>query len=237
MREIPIRTDGAARHLRRRRARMQPHYVASLSPGAEKLAAIEPLTDLQPSPYLVIRVNGVRIAARGGNWGMDDFRKRVSREHLEPFFRLNRDAHLNIIRNWVGQRHRRNLLRAGRRVRHDGLERLLGVHAELQHRSTRIRRYSSTTPATPSSASATIPRSSSGADATRACPSPSSTRASNSLINSLDGTRYYSPVPTRSTSRTAARTAIKTRRLLHHAESRIFGRDRHSFVVDPGVLP
>jgi archaellum component FlaF (FlaF/FlaG flagellin family) len=45
----------------------------------------------------------VRIAARGGNWGMDDFRKRVSRDHLEPFFRLNRDAGLNIIRNWVGQ--------------------------------------------------------------------------------------------------------------------------------------
>ena len=45
----------------------------------------------------------MRIAARGGNWGMDDFRKRVSREHLEPFFRLNRDAGLNIIRNWVGQ--------------------------------------------------------------------------------------------------------------------------------------
>ena len=29
--------------------------------------------------------------------------KRVDRAHLEPFFRLHRDAHLNIIRNWVGQ--------------------------------------------------------------------------------------------------------------------------------------
>ena len=34
---------------------------------------------------------------------MDDARKRVSRERLEPYFRLNRDAHLDIIRNWVGQ--------------------------------------------------------------------------------------------------------------------------------------
>ena len=58
---------------------------------------------IQTAPYLVIKVNGVRIAARGGNWGMDDSRKRVSREHLEPYFRLHRDAHLNIIRNWVGQ--------------------------------------------------------------------------------------------------------------------------------------
>ncbi|WP_263383589.1 glycoside hydrolase family 2 TIM barrel-domain containing protein [Granulicella arctica] len=34
---------------------------------------------------------------------MDDSRKRVSWDHLEPFFRLNRDANLNMIRNWVGQ--------------------------------------------------------------------------------------------------------------------------------------
>lgn len=52
---------------------------------------------------LVIKVNGVKIACRGGNWGMDDSRKRVSREHLEPYFRMYRDANLNIIRNWVGQ--------------------------------------------------------------------------------------------------------------------------------------
>jgi len=48
-------------------------------------------------------VNGVRIAARGGSWGMDDMLKRVSRERLEPYFRLHRDANVNIIRNWVGQ--------------------------------------------------------------------------------------------------------------------------------------
>ncbi len=51
----------------------------------------------------MIRVNGVAIAARGGSWGMDDSRKRISRERLEPYFRLHRDAHLNIIRNWLGQ--------------------------------------------------------------------------------------------------------------------------------------
>jgi len=62
-----------------------------------------PVTDEPGFTDLVIKVNGVRIAARGGNWGMDDSRKRVSREHLEPFFRLHREAHLNIIRNWVGQ--------------------------------------------------------------------------------------------------------------------------------------
>ena len=72
-------------------------------PGGETSASIKMLDDSRAAPYLVIKVNGVRIAARGGNWGMDDSRKRVSREHLEPYFRLHRDANLNIIRNWVGQ--------------------------------------------------------------------------------------------------------------------------------------
>ena len=78
-------------------------WVASLAPGGESSPSVKMLDDTKTSPYLVIKVNGVRIAARGGNWGMDDSRKRVSREHLEPYFRLHRDANLNIIRNWVGQ--------------------------------------------------------------------------------------------------------------------------------------
>ncbi len=79
------------------------NWATTLRPEAEGTAAVTPLTDSQLSPYLVIKVNGVRIAARGGNWGTDDWRKRVSRENLEPYFRLHRDAHVNIIRNWVGQ--------------------------------------------------------------------------------------------------------------------------------------
>jgi hypothetical protein len=78
-------------------------YVSSFAPGGESSPAIHPADSESVAPYLLIRVNGVRIAARGGNWGMDDSRKRVSRARLEPYFRLHRDAHLNIIRNWVGQ--------------------------------------------------------------------------------------------------------------------------------------
>ena len=79
-------------------------WAASFVPGAERSPAVTPIKDQDGlSPYLVIRVNGVKIAARGGNIGMDDFMKRVDRARLEPFFRLHKDAHLNIIRNWVGQ--------------------------------------------------------------------------------------------------------------------------------------
>ena len=55
------------------------------------------------SPYLVVKVNGKRIFCRGGNWGMDEGLKRVSREFLEPAFRLHKEAGFNIVRNWTGQ--------------------------------------------------------------------------------------------------------------------------------------
>lgn len=55
------------------------------------------------APFLVLRCNGVRIFCRGGNWGMDDGMKRVSRERLEPAFRLHREEGFNMVRNWTGE--------------------------------------------------------------------------------------------------------------------------------------
>jgi hypothetical protein len=82
---------------------MRHAWVQSLAPEAEGSPSIRPVEGGWPGTDLVIKVNGVRIAARGGNWGMDDDLKRVSIEHLEPYFRLHRDAHVNMIRNWMGQ--------------------------------------------------------------------------------------------------------------------------------------
>jgi hypothetical protein len=102
MREIPS-ADAAALHLPEAERTRSSSHVSSIEGGMEDSPALRPLQDARSAPYVVIRVNGVRIAARGGAWGMDDSRKRVSREHLEPYFRLHRDANVNIIRNWVGQ--------------------------------------------------------------------------------------------------------------------------------------
>lgn len=78
-------------------------WASTMDPEAEGTPALLPVNDEPGLTDLVIRVNGVRIAVRGGNWGMDDTRKRITRERLEPYFRLHREAHLNMIRNWVGQ--------------------------------------------------------------------------------------------------------------------------------------
>lgn len=55
------------------------------------------------NPFLTIKVNGVPIFCRGGNWGMDDGMKRVARERLEPYFKLHKEANFNMIRNWTGE--------------------------------------------------------------------------------------------------------------------------------------
>jgi hypothetical protein len=78
-------------------------WVASLTSAGEHSRAVHDLTDTDTQPALLIRVNGVRIAIRGGASGLEDMLKRVSADRLEPFFRLQRDAHLNIVRNWMGQ--------------------------------------------------------------------------------------------------------------------------------------
>jgi len=57
---------------------------------AESAPAVRDAT----APYLVTKVSGVPIACRGGGWGMDDFLKRVSRERLERYCRLYREARL-----------------------------------------------------------------------------------------------------------------------------------------------
>lgn len=78
-------------------------WAYSMLPAAEHSPAVQDLKNTKLTPYMAIRVNGVRIAIKGGSWGTDDFIKRVSRQRLEPYFKLQRDAHLDVIRNWVGQ--------------------------------------------------------------------------------------------------------------------------------------
>ncbi|HWH56007.1 MAG TPA: glycoside hydrolase family 2 TIM barrel-domain containing protein [Terriglobales bacterium] len=55
------------------------------------------------SEDLTLAVNGVKIMARGGNWGLDEGMKRITRERLDAQFHMHALANLNIIRNWVGQ--------------------------------------------------------------------------------------------------------------------------------------
>ena len=75
-----------------------PSDEQSISFGIRKIAY-----EVADSENLTLSVNGVRIMARGGNWGLDEGMKRVPRERLDAQFHMHALANLNIIRNWVGQ--------------------------------------------------------------------------------------------------------------------------------------
>jgi hypothetical protein len=191
MLEIPTPAAELANMPEERRANASSH-VASLEPGAENSPAIQPLTDLRAAPYLVLRVNGVRIAARGGNWGMDDYRKRVSREHLDPFFRLNRDAGLNIIRNWVGQSTEESFYELadeyGMMVWNDFWESTENYNIEAEDPALFL-----------ANAADTIQRFRNHPSIVMWCgrnegvPQPIINLGLDKLVRTLDGTRYYSP--------------------------------------------
>jgi hypothetical protein len=66
--------------------------------GVRKITYSVPGTD-----NLTISVNGVPVFIRGGDWGLDEALKRIPRERLEAQIRMHQMAHLNMIRNWVGQ--------------------------------------------------------------------------------------------------------------------------------------
>jgi Exo-beta-D-glucosaminidase Ig-fold domain/Concanavalin A-like lectin/glucanases superfamily/Glycosyl hydrolases family 2/Glycosyl hydrolases family 2, sugar binding domain/Glycosyl hydrolases family 2, TIM barrel domain len=191
MREIPAPAAETINMSEDRRATAMSH-VASLAPGAERSPAIEPLTDLRATPYLIIRVNGVRIAARGGNWGMDDFRKRVSREHLEPFFRLNRDAGLNIIRNWVGQSTEENFYALadeyGIMVWNDFWESTQNYNIEAEDPALFLANAADTIQHFRNHPSIVV-----WCGRNEGVPQPIINMGLDDLARTLDGTRYYSP--------------------------------------------
>lgn len=66
--------------------------------GIRKITYEDPSSD-----NLILVVNGVRIFAKGGDWGMDEAMKRIPRERLEAQIRMHQIANYTIIRNWVGQ--------------------------------------------------------------------------------------------------------------------------------------
>ena len=78
-------------------------WTNSLTAAGDASPAVTEVADTRLTPFLILKVNGVRIAVRGGAWGTDDFMKRIGRDRLEPYFRLHREANVNLIRNWMGQ--------------------------------------------------------------------------------------------------------------------------------------
>jgi hypothetical protein len=61
---------------------------------------------------LQISVNGVRVLAKGGNWGFDELLRRVLPHRMADAVALHRDMNFTMIRNWVGSSNREEFFAA-----------------------------------------------------------------------------------------------------------------------------
>jgi hypothetical protein len=61
---------------------------------------------------LKISVNGVRVLARGGNWGWDELLRRMPAERMDAAVRMHRDMNFTMIRNWVASSNREEFFAA-----------------------------------------------------------------------------------------------------------------------------
>jgi hypothetical protein len=167
-------------------------WAASIATGQDGSPTFHRLDDTRATPFLTVKVNGVRIAMRGGSWGMDDSRKRVSRQRLEPFFRYDRDANLNTIRNWQGQNTEEAFFELadeyGMLVWNDFWEVTTDSNAEAENPNLFL-----------ANARDTILRYRNHPSIAMWCgrnegvPQPIINQGLIALTHSLDGTRYYSP--------------------------------------------
>jgi hypothetical protein len=66
------------------------------------LDAYDPTPARNPHAGMNIYVNGTRVVARGGNWGLSDQNMANTAEDFDLKMRLHKEANLNIVRNWVG---------------------------------------------------------------------------------------------------------------------------------------
>jgi hypothetical protein len=85
-------------------------YVIQVSDDGENWTDVKSVSNA-PDP-LKISVNGVRVLARGGNWGWDELLRRMPPERMDAAVRMHRDMNFTMIRNWVGSSDREEFFAA-----------------------------------------------------------------------------------------------------------------------------
>ncbi|MZD08927.1 glycoside hydrolase [Streptomyces sp. SID5785] len=85
-------------------------YTLQVSEDGQDWKDVETVSN-EPEP-LKISVNGVRVLARGGNWGWDELLRRMPDARMDAAVRMHRDMNFTMIRNWVGSSDREEFFAA-----------------------------------------------------------------------------------------------------------------------------
>jgi hypothetical protein len=74
-------------------------YVIEVSDDGATWTNVETVSNAAP---LQIKVNGVPVFCRGGNWGWDELLRRMLPDRMTDVMSLHRDMNFTMIRNWGG---------------------------------------------------------------------------------------------------------------------------------------
>ena len=74
-------------------------YVIQVSDDGATWTDVKSVSNSAP---LVIKVNGVPVFCRGGNWGWDELLRRMLPDRMGDVLGLHRDMNFTMIRNWGG---------------------------------------------------------------------------------------------------------------------------------------
>ncbi|GHJ40967.1 discoidin domain-containing protein [Streptomyces sp. TS71-3] len=85
-------------------------YTIQVSDDGDAWTDVKSVSN-EPDP-LKISVNGVRVLARGGNWGWDELLRRMPAERMDAAVRMHRDMNFTMIRNWVASSDREEFFAA-----------------------------------------------------------------------------------------------------------------------------
>jgi len=75
-------------------------YTIQVSDDGETWTDVKSVTN--PPVNLLIKVNGVRIFCRGGNWGWDELLRRMLPDRMGDVMSLHKDMNFTMVRNWGG---------------------------------------------------------------------------------------------------------------------------------------
>jgi hypothetical protein len=75
------------------------NYVIEVSGDGATWTNVESVNNAAP---LQIKVNGVPVFCRGGNWGWDELLRRMLPDRMTDVMSLHRDMNFTMIRNWGG---------------------------------------------------------------------------------------------------------------------------------------
>jgi hypothetical protein len=75
------------------------NYVIQVSSDGATWTDVKTVSNSGP---LQIKVNGVPIFCRGGNWGWDELLRRMLPDRMGDVMRMHRDMNFTMIRNWGG---------------------------------------------------------------------------------------------------------------------------------------